>query len=143
MKLHNYGMPTLIELSTIEESAKLCSELGLDFIELNMNMPQYQIDKIDVEHFRRIAEKHNIYYTIHLDENLNVSDFNPYVANAYTKTVIQTIEIAKQLGVGIMNMHLSKGVYFTMPNKKVFLFTHSDNWFVSLISFIILVFSQV
>ena len=136
MKLHNYGMPTLIELSTIEESAKLCSELGLDFIELNMNMPQYQIDKIDVEHFRRIAEKHNIYYTIHLDENLNVSDFNPYVANAYTKTVIQTIKIAKQLGVGIMNMHLSKGVYFTMPNKKVFLFSeYKDLYHKSIVAF--------
>ena len=32
-----------------------------------------------------------------LDENLNVSDFNPYVAEAYTKTVADTIEIAKQL----------------------------------------------
>ena len=46
MQIINYGMPTLIETSTVEECAKLCAELGLDFIELNMNLPQYQLDKI-------------------------------------------------------------------------------------------------
>ena len=64
MKLTNYGMPTLIETRTLEESAMLCAELGLDFVELNMNLPQYQLDKIDVKCFKSIAEKYGIYYTI-------------------------------------------------------------------------------
>ena len=51
----NYGMPTLIETSTLHECAKLCAELGLDFIEINMNMPQYQLDKIDVEYFKPVG----------------------------------------------------------------------------------------
>lgn len=34
-----FGMPTLIENRNLEENAELCSELGLDFLELNMNMP--------------------------------------------------------------------------------------------------------
>ena len=106
----NFGMPTLIEASSLEECVKLCTELGLDFIELNMNMPQYQLPKIDVDYFKNIADKYGIYYTIHLDENLNVSDFNPYVAEAYTKTVADTIEIAKQLGVRVVNMHMARGV---------------------------------
>lgn len=118
----SFGMPTLIETSALEECAKLCAELGLDFIELNMNMPQYQLDKIDVDYFKRVADKYSIYYTIHLDENLNVSDFNPYVAKAYIKTVADTIEIAKQLGVRVINMHMAKGVYFTLPDRKVYLF---------------------
>ena len=95
----NYGMPTLIETSTLEECAKLCAELGLDFIELNMNLPQYQLDKINLNSLKSIADKYGIFYTIHLDENLNVCDFNSYVAEAYKKTVIDTIEIAKQLEV--------------------------------------------
>ncbi len=73
MKMHNYGMPTLIETNTLEECTKLCAELNLDFIELNMNLPQYQLDKIDTDYFRSIANKYGIYYTIHLDENLNMS----------------------------------------------------------------------
>ena len=136
MKLHNCGMPTLIETSILEECAKLCAELGLDFTELNMNMPQYQLDKIDVEYFKRVADKYGIYYTIHLDENLNVSDFNPYVAEAYTKTVVDTIGIAKQLGVRVVNMHMAKGVYFTLPDRKVYLFSeYKEQYFKSIVAF--------
>ena len=136
MKLTNYGMPTLIETSTLEECAKLCAELGLDFIELNMNMPQYQLDKIDVDYFKSIADRYGIYYTIHLDENLNISDFNPYVADAYLKTVADTIEIAKQLGVRVINMHMSKGVYFTLPDRKVYLFSeYKEQYLKSIVAF--------
>ncbi|MBQ4603110.1 MAG: sugar phosphate isomerase/epimerase [Clostridia bacterium] len=132
----SFGMPTLIETSALEECAVLCAELGLDFIELNMNMPQYQLDKIDVEYFKRVADKHGIYYTIHLDENLNVSDFNPYVAQAYIKTVADTIEIAKQLGVRVINMHMAKGVYFTLPDRKVYLFSeYKEQYLKSIIAF--------
>ena len=136
MKLTNYGMPTLIETSTLEDCAKLCAESELDFIELNMNMPQYQLDRIDVEYFKRVADKYGIYYTIHLDENLNVSDFNPYVAEAYTKTVVDTIGIAKQLGVRVVNMHMAKGVYFTLPDRKVYLFSeYKEQYLKSIVSF--------
>ncbi len=123
MPIKNYGMPTLIETNTLCECARLCAELGLDFIELNMNLPQYQLQKTDADYFKRIAAQYGIYYTIHLDENLNVCDFNPYVAEAYRKTVADTIEIAKQLDVQILNMHMAKGVYFTLPDKKVYLFS--------------------
>ena len=119
----SFGMPTLIETSTLDECAKLCAELELDFIELNMNLPQYQLDKIDVKFFKSIADKYGIYYTIHLDENLNVCDFNPYVAEAYIKTVADTIKIAKQLDIKVLNMHMAKGVYFTLPDRKVLLFS--------------------
>lgn len=116
------GMPTLIETETIEDCAALCAELGLQFIELNMNLPQYQLDKIDVSILRRIAEHYGIYYTIHLDENLNVSDFNTYVAESYRRTVLETIELAKKLWIPVLNMHLSQGVYFTLPEKRIYLF---------------------
>lgn len=130
-------MPTLIETKSLEECTSLCSELGLQFVELNMNLPQYQLDKIDTDEFLKVAEKYGIYYTIHLDENLNISDFNPYVAEAYLKTVKETVETAKKLGVPILNMHLSKGVYFTLPEKKVFLFSeYRDNYIKSIEKFI-------
>lgn len=129
-------MPTLIETSTLEECVKLCSELGLDFIELNMNLPEFQLQKIDVDYFRSIAEKYGIYYTIHLDENLNVCDFNSYVAEAYKKTVADTIEIAKQLDIKVLNMHMAKGVYFTLPDRKVYLFSeYKEQYLKSIVDF--------
>lgn len=117
-----FGMPTLIETATIEDCAALCRELGLDFIEMNMNLPQYQIQTMDPERFRRAAEDYGIFYTIHLDENMNVCDFNPDVAAAYRDTVIKTIAFARELRIPVLNMHMWPGVYFTLPEGKVYLF---------------------
>ncbi len=131
-----WGIPTLIENNSIEESISLCKELNFDFVELNMNLPQYQLENIDVEKLNRLKAENKIFYTIHLDENLNISDFNRYIANAYLKTVLDTIEIAKILDVKIINMHLSKGVYFTLPDKKVYLFEqYKENYLKSIIKF--------
>ena len=70
-----FGMPTLIENRTLKENAILCRELGLRFIELNMNFPEYRMDCLEqVSELLGIAEQYRLYYTIHLDENLNIAD---------------------------------------------------------------------
>lgn len=78
---------------------------------------------LDIPLLKETANRYGIFYTIHLDENLNVSDFNPYIADGYRRTVSETIQLAKRLDIPIINMHLPRGVYFTLPNKKVFLFS--------------------
>lgn len=79
-----FGMPTLIENKTLEDNVNLCSSLGLKFIELNMNFPEYQVDQLErTDRLIQIAEQAGIYYTIHLDENLNIADFNQLVSDAY------------------------------------------------------------
>jgi sugar phosphate isomerase/epimerase len=117
-----FGMPTLLETRTLEECAFLCREQGLDFIELNMNLPQYQAANINVNEFTDISQRYGIFYTIHLDENLNPCDFNPLVAKAYRDTVRMTIEAAKALHAPVLNMHLNHGVHFKMPNENIFLY---------------------
>lgn len=117
------GMPTLIENETLEDNILLCKELGLQFIELNMNLPEYQIEMLEnVERYKQISKNNDIYFTIHLDENLNIADFNKGVADAYMQTVKRTIKVAKELGVPMLNMHMNHGVYFTLPDKKVMLY---------------------
>ena len=125
-----FGMPTLIENRTLEDNAALCASLGLSFVELNMNFPEYQVDRLEqVEELRRIAEGAGIYYTIHLDENLNVADFNPLVAGAYLETVRQTVAAAQALlplrdRFGdpeqplTVNMHMHHGIHITLPDGK-------------------------
>ena len=118
-----FGMPTLIELDDLEDAMKLCNELGLSFVELNMNLPQYQTGCLeDTGYLELMKEKYQIGYTIHLDENLNISDFNRSVAEAYTDTVVRTIRAARILEVPILNMHMNHGVHFTLPDRKVQLF---------------------
>jgi len=126
-----FGMPTLIENHTLEENAALCEALGLRFIELNMNFPEYQVDRLEqTDELVRIAEQHHLYYTVHLDENLNIADFNPLVTKAYLETVRRTILAAKALlplrdRYGdpaqplTLNMHMQHGIYITLPDRKV------------------------
>ena len=126
-----YGMPTLIENRTLEDNVALCSSLGLKFIELNMNFPEYQVDQLErTEELIRIAKQAQIYYTIHLDENLNIADFNQLVTDAYLETVRRSIEVAKKLLILrdqfgdrsqplTLNMHMNHGIYITLPDRKV------------------------
>ncbi len=127
-----FGMPTLIEIESLEDTLELCKNLGLDFVELNMNLPQYQIEALEnTECFSRLAEKYGIFYTIHLDENLNVCDFNKAVADAYVQTVLRTIEIAKKLNISMLNMHMNHGVHFTLPHGKVQLFERYNDEYMN------------
>lgn len=117
-----FGMPFLMETDTLEECARLCSQLGLGFIELNMNFPQCQLPELSADRLRRIMDQEHLYFTIHLDENLNVCDFNPKVRQAYLETAVETIELAKAIGAPVINMHLAKGIYLTLPGRKEYLF---------------------
>ena len=126
-----FGIPTLIENHTLEENAVLCEALGLRFIEINMNFPEYQVDRLEqTDELIRIAQRHRLYYTIHLDENLNIADVNPLVSQAYLETVRRTILAAKALlplrdryGVPCqpltLNMHMHHGIHITLPDRKV------------------------
>jgi hypothetical protein len=51
-----FGMPTMTETKSIEPCVELCYELGLDFVELNMNLPEYQVERLDVERLGGIAD---------------------------------------------------------------------------------------
>jgi len=137
--LLEFGMPTLIENRSIAENIALCHRLGLRFIELNMNLPEYQAAILDGdEGLVRAAADAGIYYTVHLDENLNIADFNRLVSDAYFETVFRTIRAGEKLlslrdrfGDSskplTLNMHMNHGVHFTLPDRKVQLFArHFD-----------------
>ena len=120
MPIKEWGIPTLLEAPGPEGAAALCRQLGFGFIELNMNMPQYQ--RWDVPLLQSVADRYQVYFTVHLDEKLDLCDFNPLVAQAYLDTLLETISFARRLQVPVLNMHLSEGVHFTLPGKKAYLY---------------------
>lgn len=136
MKKLSIGMPTLLEFDNLEENIKLCTDLGLDFIELNMNLPQYQIEELNTSKLLSLKEKYNIFFTIHLPDEIDITHFNEKIRNAYLDTVRETIEISKVIECPILNMHMNLGVYFTMPTHKVFLYEkHYKTYFKRIIEF--------
>jgi len=122
----DFGMPVLLEAKSPEASAALCRELGLDFLELNVNLPEYAAG-LNVHTFRQLAEKYGIYYTLHLDENLTPCDFNDWVAEAYAQTAEAYIGVARALSVPVITMHLHPGVHFTLPQKRVYLYDEYED----------------
>lgn len=138
MKPLRFGMPTLIELPTLEENAALCSHLGLHFLELNMNLPAFGTETLkDTETLLRTAERFGIRYTIHLDERMDIADFNPLVRSAYLETALRAVDAARALAglweadrPVILNMHMNRGVYFTLPDRKVYLYAQHRERFL-------------
>ena len=116
-----FGLPTLVECKGIDECCTLAEELDLDFIEINMSFPQYQVDALDKEHLKKLMNKYGIFYTIHADEQLNPFDFNSSVSRCYFEIMRGYIRFAKELSIPVINMHLLKGVYVTLPGEVILL----------------------
>ena len=121
-----FGMPTLVECRDIFECRDVAKKNGLDFIEINMSFPQYLPSALDAEKLLEITEKDGITYTIHADEMLNPFDFNDKVSECYFDVMRDTIRFAKKVNIPVINMHLLKGVYVTLPGKVILL---SDVYF--------------
>lgn len=115
-------MPTLIELQGLEENVRLCAELGCKFVELNMNLPEYaHVAQLSRDWLRTFIRDYGVYFTLHLDERMDVCDFNPCIAEGYLNTLRHALALAGEVGMPILNLHMSSGVYVTLPEKKVYL----------------------
>lgn len=135
------GMPTLLELDSLNDNLSLCRELGLDFLEINMNFPRYQIETIES---LNPGDYRPGELTIHLPEELNVWNFDASVRSAYGNLVKRTIRAAREKGIGKINMHLTTGIHITLPDRKTFLFDRYRDRYLGLTeSFARMVSSQI
>ncbi|MBO7304442.1 MAG: sugar phosphate isomerase/epimerase [Clostridia bacterium] len=116
-----FGMPALVECKDIVECVRVAHENSLDFVEINMSFPQYIPENSDAELYRTLTRETGVFYTIHADEQLNPFDFNPAVSKTYFKVMADCIDFAKKIGAPVINMHLIKGVYVTLPGKVILL----------------------
>lgn len=121
-----FGIPTLIEHESMEEAAKMAAELGFDFVEMNMNLPWVCKAMTNAE-IGRLRSLYNVNFTIHADENLFFCDFNDRVSKAHLDTMIEAVAFAKTNKIPLINFHMSQGVYFTLPDEKIFLFERYEN----------------
>lgn len=116
-----YGMPTLVECADVSECVGVAVRTGLDFVEINMSFPQYCRASLDINELREISAHHGVFYTIHADEALNPFDFNKKVSDCYFDVMMDTIDTALEISAPIVNMHLQKGIYVTLPDRVILL----------------------
>ena len=117
-----FGAPTMVEMESLEQAAKVCRDLGLDFLELNINFPQYLLNRLDPAYLQKLADEYGIFYTLHLDDEMSIADFNPYIADGYCQTVFDAIDLSKKVGIRKLNMHLSRGAKYTLPDRVIYFF---------------------
>lgn len=117
-----FGAPTMVEMRTLEQGAEVCRDLGLQFLELNINFPQYSLNQLRIDQLRQISREYGISYTLHLDDEMSIADFNPYIAEGYCRTVYDAIDLAKGLNIRKLNMHMSRGAKYTLPDRVIYFF---------------------
>jgi sugar phosphate isomerase/epimerase len=115
-------MPALIEYSSLEVNVALCSRLGFDFIELNMNMPYSFPENLPPEKIREAAAKYGIEFTMHAHDEVDLASFHESVREGHIKRCAQALEWCAESGAKLFNLHINPGVYFTLPDRRVWIF---------------------
>lgn len=121
-----FGMPSLIEFKSIEENAELCRKLGLDFIELNMDLPYCLPWKNEPSALKRLKEKYKVEFTIHFPEEIDFATFLSNIRQANTQLFNDMAHWASKAKIGLINMHLSLGTYFSLPGGKSYIYKKYD-----------------
>ncbi len=118
----DFGMPYLLELHTIEDCCALARELRLNFVELNANFPGCLTEKLDPAALHGLARQYGLYFTLHIEEECDPFTFNSAVRAAWLRSTRHALELAVALSMPIVNMHFPRGVYITLPERKVYLY---------------------
>ena len=114
-----YGMPTLFEFNSIEENLDWCKKLGLDFLELNLDLPYCLPENINIE----AVKKYDLEITVHLSEKLEIGEINEESRKSGLKLALKQMDFfVKNLNVKKFNIHIDRGVYFNIDGKKNFIF---------------------
>lgn len=116
------GMQVLTEHNDIREDISLCRALGLDFVELNANLPRCMLSRLCPADVRALADANGIGLTYHVAEDCDPFHFNPLVAAAWQDTLRAELSVARELGVPVITMHYPAGVYFTLPERRLYLY---------------------
>ena len=120
MKL-KYGMPTLIEYNTLEENVKLCSELELSFIELNLGMSYCLPENNSIDNLIKLKEKHKLEFILYFPEEIDFGSPYREIQNANIALFKRFVDYGRKIGVPLINIHLLPGRRVILPDRDVWL----------------------
>lgn len=133
-KTLRFGLPYLIETSTVQQAVALCERLGLHFVELNSNFPACGLNELAALPLREMAGRHGVFFTLHVDDRFDPFDFNPLVREAYTQTMLSAITLAKASGIRLINMHIPRGNIVTLPSGPRYLYEEYEQSFTEAVT---------
>jgi sugar phosphate isomerase/epimerase len=91
-------------------------------------------DSLPPQRVLELGRREGIGFTVHLPEELDLAAFEPRMREGDIRCVAGAIAWAAQAGVKRLTMHLSAGVYFTLPDRRVWLYDkHRDVFLANLV----------
>lgn len=132
MRMSVFGIPALIGYQELRPNLDLCRELGMDFVELNVNLPYSFPENISSREVRS-AMKDGMRFSVHLHDELDLGSLQPAVRLGHLERCEEALRWGSRHGVFLINLHLNPGVYFTLPDSKVWVYArYLDEYIESL-----------
>lgn len=116
------GMPYLAELSGVEDAVRRCAGLGFSFLELNANFPACLPERLNEAALAAMAGQCGVFFTMHLAEEADPLAFTPQVRQAWLASIAAALRLARALDMPVVNMHLPRGVYISLPGERLYLY---------------------
>lgn len=113
------GMPQLFEYDTIEENLILAKELGLDFIELNLNFG-YCRKEMESGKLFDLLKKYNLEATLHFYDEADFASYDE-VVDAYLTLLERYASLGKDY-IKIINVHNNPGPVVTISGVKNYIY---------------------
>lgn len=123
------GIPALVEYTSLNQLIELCMKLGLDFIELNMNLPYNFIQNLPPNQLKKITKESKIKFTMHMPDEADLGSFYESVRTGYVELFSDTIDWAREAGIKLLNMHIIEGAKMTLPDKKIYIYENYSEEF--------------
>jgi sugar phosphate isomerase/epimerase len=120
--LKHIGIPTLLEIPSLEDTIDLCLDLGLYIIEVNMTRPKFLPKSLHYQKVLDLSATHGIEFTLHLPEEMDLGTFHDPIRDAWIEYLSETIQWANSSGIKLATMHLWNGIYYTMPDRNEWLY---------------------
>jgi sugar phosphate isomerase/epimerase len=124
-------MPALIEMPGLHDLVDLCQELELSFVELNMNMPDNCPEALDPFEVWDAGREAGIEFTLHSPDELDLGSLHPTVREGHLGRMREALGWSSQAGIKVLNMHVSPGIYFTLPDRRVWIYDRYVDEFTS------------
>ena len=125
-----YGIPTLMAYSDIDALTSFCAENGFGFVEMNMTFPWFQSGSVTADTIRALTRKYGVGFTIHLHDQVNPFEFSPDLRRGSIENVRCAIDLACELGIPRLSMHLLPGTNSAINGVKTYLYDHCENLYL-------------
>lgn len=115
------GMPILFEFNSLKENISLASELGFDFVELNLNFDYCRNELENNKELINNLNNSNLEFTLHFYDEADFASYDE-VTNAYLKLLKKYLKLSKKLNIKLLNVHLNVGPVVTISGVKNYMY---------------------